>query len=168
MRSLERFSRGLAHVEDGLAGLTLALVLLVVMYELTIRGLFGQSNLWTDELSRVLLIVLTYVSAIGLTRDSAHVKVELFVDFLRPNLRRLAGYLSDLLCLAFAATATWLGIRYVQESALFGITFAHSDLPFPVWVAQLIIPVGFGAITLRLLLRLLGVRPQQAVTSPEP
>ena len=41
-----------------------------------------MSNLWTDELSRVLLIVMTYVAAIGLTRDGANVRIELFVDAL--------------------------------------------------------------------------------------
>jgi TRAP-type C4-dicarboxylate transport system permease small subunit len=167
MTALRRLSAVLAKVEDALAGLVLATVLAIVVYEITTRGLLGRSNLWTDELSRVLLIVMTYVSAIGLTRDSAHVRVELFVDRLGPHARGMVEWLTDLLCLAFTVTATWLGYRYVQESALFGISFAHSDLPFPVWVAQAIIPVGFALISLRLVLRLLGARPEKPVASVE-
>lgn len=167
MNALKRVSAILARIEDGIAAFVLAAVLAVVVYELTLRGLFGRSNLWTDEISRVLLIVMTYISAIGLTRDGAHVKVELFVDRLGPGARNAVERLCDVLCLAFAVTATWLGYRYVQESALFGISFAHSDLPFPIWVAQSIIPIGFAAISLRLILRLAGIRPEKTVASVE-
>jgi TRAP-type C4-dicarboxylate transport system permease small subunit len=167
MSGLRRFSAILARIEDGIAGLVLAAVLGIVVYELTVRGVFGHSNLWTDELSRVLLIVMTYLSAIGLTRDGAHVRVELFIERLGPGVRALLERVIDALCLIFAVTATWLGLKYVQESAAFGISFAHSDLPFPIWVAQAIIPIGFAAISLRLALRLIGVRPKAAAASVE-
>ena len=88
MNGIRRASAALARIEDGIAGLVLAAVLGVVVYELTVRGLFGQSNLWTDELSRVLLIAMTYISAIGLTRDGANVRVELFIDRLGPAPRK--------------------------------------------------------------------------------
>ena len=167
MSGLRRFSALLARIEDGIAGLVLAAVLGLVVYELVVRGIFGHSNLWTDEISRVLLIVMTYVSAIGLTRDGAHVRVELFIERLGARLRASLERVIDALCLLFAMTATWLGYKYVLESAAFGISFAHSDLPFPIWVAQAIIPIGFAAISLRLLLRLIGIRPGTAATSVE-
>ena len=167
MNGLRRISAIIARIEDGLAGLILAAVLAIVVFELSIRGLFGRSNLWTDELSRVLLIAMVYVSAIGLTRDGAHIRVELFLGWLGPAARALVERLCDLLCLVFAATATWLGLRYVLESAAFGISFAHSNLPFPIWVAQAVIPFGFALISLRLVLRLCGIRPEKPVASVE-
>jgi len=111
--------------------------------------------------------VMTYVSAVGLTRDGAHVRVELFTAMLPPKMQSAMDALSDALCLVFAVSATWLGYKYVQESALFGISFAHSNLPFPLWAAQSIIPIGFGAMSLRLALRLIGIRPAQHVASVE-
>ena len=70
-------SDALARLEDGIAAVLLALVLGIVTYELTVRGLLGRSNLWTDELSRVIMIAMVYFAAIGVTRDGAHVRVEL-------------------------------------------------------------------------------------------
>ena len=67
-------------------------------------------------------------------------RVELFTDRLPPGADARWTSLSDALCLLFAVTATWLGYKYVQELALFGISFAHSNLPFPLWAAQSIIP----------------------------
>ena len=157
MRLADRILR---FVEDALAGLLLFAVLVIVTWELALRGFFGGSHLWTDELSRVLLIALVYVAAIGLTRDGAHVRVEILSAMLGERARNVLARITDTLCLVFALAATWLGIGYVQETRLFGISFAHSNLPFDVWVAQLIVPVAFGLISLRLLLRLLGVRPE--------
>ncbi len=166
-RSLARVARFLGQVEDALAGLTLTAVLVIVMYELVARGIFGHSNLWTDELARVLLIMMTYVAAVGLARDGANVRVELFVTRLPPAGQLILERLTDLLCLAFAATAAWLGTKYVIESAAFGISFAHSDLPFPVWVAQAVVPICFALMSLRLVLRLIGIRPAIPVASVE-
>lgn len=151
--------RALRVVEDGLAGLILLSVLVIVTWELALRGLFGGSHLWTDELSRVLLIAMVYVATIGLTRDGAHVSVEILPSALGSRGRRILTMISDALCLVFALAATWLGIGYVEETRSFGISFAHSNLPFDIWVAQLVVPVTFALISLRLVLRLCGVRP---------
>lgn len=167
MTALRRISAILGKIEDGAAAFILAVVLFVVSYEIALRSLFGMSNLWTDELSRVLLIVMTYVAAVGLTRDGANVRIELFVDLLPPAVRAVLERVVDVLCLGFCLTATWLGYRYVHESALFGISFAHSNLPFPVWVAQTIVPVGFAMMSFRLILRLVGIRPDRPVASVE-
>jgi TRAP-type C4-dicarboxylate transport system permease small subunit len=96
---MKTFSDALGRVEDAIAALILAAVLGVVTYELTVRSLFGRSNLWTDELSRVLLIALVYFAAIGVTRDGGHVRVELMIDRLAPRYRAIADKLSDVLCL---------------------------------------------------------------------
>jgi len=167
MSALRRLSTILARIEDGIAAFVLAAVLFIVTYEILLRSLFGMSNLWTDELSRVLLIVMTYVAAVGLTRDGANVRIELFVDLLSEATRSFLERLVDVLNLLFCLAATWLGYLYVHESALFGISFAHSNLPFPVWVAQSIVPIGFALMSFRLILRLVGIRPDKPVASVE-
>ena len=42
MSALRRANAILARIEDGIAGLVLAAVLGVVVYELTVRGIFGS------------------------------------------------------------------------------------------------------------------------------
>lgn len=153
---LHRISHILARIEDGIAALNLAIVFLLVTYEMTARSLFGASLPWAEEFSRVLLITLVYFSAIGLTRTDGHIRIEFVVNMFGDRAQIILLRMTDILCLAFSLTATWLGIIFVQESIRFNLSFAHSDLPFPVWVAQLIVPVGFSLISLRLALRLIG------------
>lgn len=164
---LTRVSNILAKAEDGLAVLSLAGVFLLVTYDMTSRTIWGVSLPWSEEFSRVLLIMMVYLSAIGLTRRNDHIRVEFVVGMLGEQARRIVGWFTDFLCLAFALTATWLGIVFVKESIRFNLSFAHSNLPFPVWVAQLIVPVSFALISLRLVLRLLGARQEDRREIPE-
>ena len=153
---LKKVSDILARAEDGLAVLCLAGVFLLVTYEITVRTLSGVSLPWSEEFSRVLLIMLVYFSAIGLTRRDGHIRVEFVVGLFGERTQRRLGWFADFLCLLFSLTATWLGIIFVKESIWFNLSFAHSNLPFPVWVAQTIVPISFALISLRLALRLLG------------
>jgi len=155
---LNKVSIILARAEDGLAVLCLVGVFLLVTYDMTSRTVWGVSLPWSEEFSRVLLIMMVYFSAIGLTRRDGHIRVEFVVALFGDRAQRLLARLADLLCLAFSLAATWLGIVFVKESIRFNLSFAHSNLPFPVWVAQLIVPVSFALISLRLVLRLLGAR----------
>ncbi|MBB4301376.1 TRAP-type C4-dicarboxylate transport system permease small subunit [Rhodobium orientis] len=164
---LHRFERILARLEDALAGVLLAAVLFVITYEMVLRGLFGHSNLWTDELSRVLLVTMVYIGVIGVTRDGGNIKVELIVSALGEKTQKVLVKIVDVLCLVFSLAATWLGIEYVIESIGFGISFAHSNLPFPVWVSQLIVPIAFGMISIRLVLRIAGIGPSEPAPSVE-
>jgi len=155
---LGKVSDILARAEDGLAVLCLAGVFLLVTYDMTSRTFLGVSLPWSEEFARVILIMLVYVSAIGLTRRDGHIRVEFVVSFFGDRVQKLLGWLADFLCLVFSLSATWLGVVFVKESIRFNLSFAHSNLPFPVWVAQLIVPIAFALISMRLVLRLLGVR----------
>lgn len=155
---LNKVSNILAKAEDGLAVLCLAGVFLLVSYDMTARTFWGTSLPWSEEFARVLLIMLVYFSAIGLTRRDGHIRVEFIVGLLGQRAQRMLGWFADFLCLVFSLSATWLGVVFVKESIRFNLSFAHSNLPFPVWVAQLIVPIAFALISLRLVLRLLGAR----------
>ncbi len=157
---MRRALRTLSRIEDLVAGLLMAAVLGVVSYELFLRNLVGRSNLWTDELSRVLMIWMVYVAVIGVTRDGAHVRVEFIADSLPPRLRRAAGQISDLLIAGASLCLAWYGLQFVLEGRSFGMLFTHSDLPFPVWVAQTVIPICFTLTAFHALLRC--IRPAEA------
>ena len=154
---LNKISNILSRIEDGLAVLSLAGVFVLVTYDMASRIFGGVSLPWSEELARVLLIMLVYLSAIGLTRRDGHIRVEFIVSMFGERAQKWLGWFADFLCLVFTLSAAWLGIGFVRESIRFNLNFAHSNLPLPVWVAQLIVPIAFAMISLRLVLRMLDV-----------
>jgi TRAP-type C4-dicarboxylate transport system permease small subunit len=147
----------LGQFEGAVSGVLLALGLGIVMLEIVARTFADTSFAWSEELSRYLLIWITYFGAAALTRDNAHIRVELLIDRFNPGARRIAEIVVALLCLVFSAVICVVSLRYVADSRNLGIMSADSYLPVPIWVFQSIIPIGFGLISFRLILNLIDL-----------
>lgn len=79
----------LGQIEGAVAGMLLALGLGIVMLEIVSRALANASFLWSEELSRYVLIWITYFGAAAVTRDKGHIRVEILIDRLDPTARRI-------------------------------------------------------------------------------
>lgn len=147
----------LGQIEGAVAGMLLALGLGIVMLEIVSRALANASFLWSEELSRYVLIWITYFGAAAVTHDKNHIRVEILIDRLDPAARRIVEILVALLCLVFSAVICVVSLRYVSDSRDLGIMSADSYLPVPIWVFQSIIPIGFGLISFRLVLNVIDL-----------
>ena len=147
--------RALDHVEDALSGALLSFGLAIVFLEIAGRSLFSASFIWSEEVSRYTLIWLTYFGVAAAVRSDSHIKVTIFIDRLPSRGRRGIEMLGCLICLFFCLFVAWYGVRLVGDSRSFGLMSADSDIPIPIWVFQMIVPLGYACISLRLLERLL-------------
>lgn len=154
---MTRLRSVLGQMEGAVAGLLLALGLGIVMLEIISRALANTSFAWSEELSRYVLIWITYFGAAAVTRDNGHIRVEILIDRLNPAMRRIVEIIVALLCLVFSTVICVVSLRYVSDSRTLGIMSADSYLPVPIWVFQSIIPIGFAFISLRLILNLIDL-----------
>lgn len=155
------------HLEGGLAGALLFLGLCIVTMEILGRSGFGVSFIWSEEASRYILIWLTYFGFAAATRANANIRVAIIFGLLPHQVRRWLEFLICIVCLIFASFVFWYGMRLVQDSRMFGIISADSDLPIPIWMFQAIVPIGYALVSLRLIERmvLLVLRPGMDVTA---
>ena len=98
---------------------------------------------------RIALLWLTLLGAIVATRDRNHIRIDLLSHFLPPVLRIWSQRLTDLFAALVCGLLSWQGARFVyfewqDESRLFA--------GLPAWIAEAMIPVGFGIIALRLVI----------------
>lgn len=162
--------RWLNRLDDWLAGLALFACLAVVCFEMAGRSIFNTSYLWSEELSRYLIIVSTYFGAAAAVRTDDHIRVELLISFLSPPARRALEVLVSLLCATFTGTVSYFGYRWVKDSVELGLFSADSSLAVPIYVFQAVVPVGFAIMTLRFLARAVHTareRPAPAAVQPE-
>jgi C4-dicarboxylate transporter DctQ subunit len=158
-RSMLRYVHWLGRNIDSLvAGLALTVALYIFAQEMVARWFFNTSLTWSEDLSRVLLVVMVYFGAAAVSGEDRHIRVEFILNALPAAVQRAVRLLIDLACLAFSLLAVWLGIRLVRDTAAIGLSFAHSGFALPVWVAQSCIPVSFGIMAIRIALRIVGYR----------
>jgi TRAP-type C4-dicarboxylate transport system permease small subunit len=92
----------------------------------------------------LLMIVLSFLSAVVCYRENLHIGVGLLPNALSGRSRQLLGWLIELCMLATNLFMLWYGIKLIQ------VTWYQSIAEFPlvsVGVAYLPIPIG-GALTI--------------------
>lgn len=120
----------------------------IVFANVVLRYATGVSILWAEEVSRYLMIWLTFIGSGLVLRYGGHVGIETLQDALPP--RRAASIRAAIvvLLLAFFALMVVAGARYAA------LAWAQTTpvLQIPVGAVYLAIPVGFALLTAHLLL----------------
>ncbi len=157
-------------LEYGLGGLILLAGLVIVSLEILGRGFLGFSLLWSEELSRYLLIWTAYLGAAAAVRDGSHIRVEFLLQLLPPRWAHYVEMFDTALCLLFTLVLVYAGYRLVEDSRFLGLSPTDSNLPVPIWIFQSIVPLGFALMSLRLAINLVqqasGQGPRRGPPDP--
>jgi len=151
-------------IEDGLLVGTLSIIILLSFTQILLRNLAHTGLPWADALLRYLVLWIGLLGAMVATREDNHITVDIIPHYVSPRARVVLRIFTD----AFAGTVCFL----LTYSSLFFLRDekAGADLAFgsiPTWIAELILPVAFGAIGLRFLV-FFGLHIWQAVKGVPP
>jgi len=136
---LAKFDRGFLWLNRVLLMLLLALMAVMVFANVVLRYTTGDSLVWAEELSRYLMVWLTFLGAGLVLRYGGHLAIDTLQDALPSRAGRILRALI-LLCVAvFAVTMMWLGTGYIIRT--WAQTTPVTELPFGLVYSAL--PVGF-------------------------
>ena len=79
------------------------------------RGM-GNPLIWTDELSRFLMVWLAVFGWILASRKGIHVRIRYFQDLLPPRARGAAEIVFQLAMVIFGGLITWYGVGLVAKN----------------------------------------------------
>ena len=144
---LSSFDRALIRLNRWAVIAILAAMAVMVFANVALRFLTDNSILWVEEVSRYLMIWLTFLGAGLVLRYGGHVGIDTLQGALPKHATaiRLAIYA---LLLVFFVTMLWLGVRY--SIVAWGQTTPLMQIP--IGVVYLAIPLGFGLLIVHLLL----------------
>lgn len=161
MNQLKRLSTLLLQVEDLLLSLLLTSMILLATSQILLRNFWDYSLAWGDPSLRLMILWITLLGAMAATRENNHIRIDLFSRYLPATAQRISTLITDGFAAVICALLAWHSARFVlferEDNAQF------LDL-MPIWPLQLILPVGFGIIALRLLLNALLNRRWQSVS----
>lgn len=126
------------------AGACLVIITIIIPYGVFCRYALNSAASWPEPLAVLLMIVMSFLSAVVCYREYLHIGVGLLPGFLREPWKSHLGALLEALMLITNLFVLIFGIRLVE-------TTWHQSIPeFPlIWVglSYLPIPVG-GALTI--------------------
>lgn len=137
---------------EGYICIILFVAMTITMFiEVIARYIFSFSLPWTGELTRYLFIWFIFISASYAVTEKAHIKVESIHGILPNRLKGIANLLGTIIWLGLTVLITYLGINYALS--MFGST--STALKIPMGVVYLGIPIGYGLMSIRILIQLI-------------
>lgn len=119
----------------------LAVLPLIVIYDVAARYLFNAPTIWATEISIYLLQVMVFLPMGLLISEDGHVRSTLLTDRLSLRARSALDRVSLLLIAGFAGCVAWLGGIYTLHAWRFGQVSA-TLLAVPLWIPNALILLG--------------------------
>jgi TRAP-type C4-dicarboxylate transport system permease small subunit len=159
MRFLTRLRNWLLQIETWLAASSLFLLLALALLQILARNLFDTGIAAADNLTRYLVLYVTFFGAAVAVQRDRHIKIDVCCSLLSPSmLRRLyrpMQLIAGLVC-AFLADAA---IRYWRDAWLYA-----PDHERWLVLTALVIPLGFVLLTIQFFLASLLGRDETCCT----
>ena len=118
---------------------------LTVLYQFITRYVFNDSAAWTEEIARYLLIATVFVGAVIGVAKNNHIQVDFFYRFMPPGLSRSMSLLTDMLRVAFLATASYLTWLLMQKMGNYQMTIVN----LPMNIVYGVVLLAFVLMTWR-------------------
>ena len=89
-------------------------ILFLMALQIVMRYFFNNPLQWTDEISRMCMVWMTFLGSVIAFREGAHISVDLITNSLPQKAGRILLNITDILTLAFLLLLAFLGFKYVK------------------------------------------------------
>jgi TRAP-type C4-dicarboxylate transport system permease small subunit len=103
------------YIEDMLGFVIFWGLAFVVFLQFFSRYILNDSYAWTEEISRYLLMWVTFIGGATAMRRGTHIGVEAIQHFLPDRLARLSRFIIDIITLGFITALCWFGITVTER-----------------------------------------------------
>ena len=140
--------RWLRESENFLVSLALAVLMLLPLIEITGRKLFHEGLTASAAFQQHLVLIIGLLGGMFAARDRRLLSLSTLTNFLQGRWQAFARAFSSAFAAGITVFLCLAAVQLVQSEKSGGAMLACG---IPRWTVQLIMPVGFGVIALRLL-----------------
>lgn len=126
-------------IEDWVSGSLIFFGIMVIFFGIIMRAVFQHPLVWTNEISRYLIIWGTLIGATVALKNDYHIKVDLLYNKLPKSVKHLTNIFANAVGCAFCIFLVYYG----SESVVHYIDLGQRSLDTrtPLWIVYLILPV---------------------------
>lgn len=161
------FRKLIDNFEEYFVVVTMAVMTLLVFFQVIMRYIFGSSLSWSEELARFIFLWVSWIGASYAVKERTHFRVEMFANLLHGKNRRYFELFILLIWFVFALIMAYLGTELVLFLMETGQISAAMEIPMS-WVYASV-PAGCALMALRLVFEIQKIlRKGTADIEPEP
>ncbi|MBU4484345.1 TRAP transporter small permease subunit [bacterium] len=126
--------------------LVLGALIVVSFTQVILRNFFDSGIMWADVGARHLVLWIGFIGALFATRKETHISIDALARAFPESWHEFTRTVVNLISTIVSGFLTFASVKFVIDERLMG---GMLFLNIPTWVAELIIPISFAAITLR-------------------
>lgn len=151
---MKRILRVWNATENAIVGFLLIVALVSSLYDMFAR-IYDPKWVtgYSEELVVYFVVWALFFAASTLTHDNHHVRADLIIQMLPLNGRRITEIVHCLVGIAFGGTLFYFSYLAAYQAWQYG-DLSVGILRMPLWIFYAGLPVGFGLVVLRYLLKL--------------
>lgn len=128
----------------------------IVVGDVALRYLFNSPIHWAYEVVSSYLMPGLFFFAVSHTlKAHAHVSVDIVHNYISRRMRYIFEAVATLVSIPAFAICTWVSARNTMLDFTMGAE-STSGLAVPTWTISIMLPIGFGLLTIRLILNAIG------------
>ena len=131
----------IARIESVLLAVGVLLMAANTMANVVGRFVFQQSIFFSEELNRILIILITFAGISYAARHGRHIRMSAIFDTLPGPARKAMMVVIAAVTAVFMFGLCWYSIQYIMSQA--GRGRVLPSLQIPVWWTLVWVPVGF-------------------------
>lgn len=147
---LGTIDNGISRVESLMLAAGVLLMAANTMSNVVGRFVFQSSIFFSEELNRILIILITFAGISYAARHGRHIRMSAIFDALQPKFRKPLMIVISLVTAVFMFGLAWYALQYILTQA--GRGRVLPALQIPVWMPLVWVPIGFFMTGLQYLL----------------
>ena len=167
---IDRLSNAYGRFLAGLSLLGCAILLammFIIVADVALRNLaipgLPQGLAWSNEISELMLYLITMCVAPWLLRQGQHIRVDIMLQAIPPQLAWCLEWIGDVVGFACCVAIAWFGTQAAWSSYVSGAVNIKT-LVTPEWWALAPLPFVFVLLAIEMIFRM--VRLQRGVRGP--
>jgi C4-dicarboxylate transporter DctM subunit len=135
--------------EDVVLAITLGLMMLLPILEIVLRKAISQGVSNSPAIVQHLALVAGMVGAAIAARDNRLLALGTLEALIKPAWRPISRFVARAVAVAITVMLCWASIQFVRDERASASVLVYG---LPVWIVQLILPIGFAMIAWRIAL----------------
>ena len=151
---LDRQVSLLSNFLQNLALVAFIILTFSVIYEVIARSIFNKPTIWSLEIVTYMISCVAFFGSAYVLRINKHLEINLFTKILPIKIRLFFNLIANIIAFIFCFIAFYYGCKLINLSYILGVV-SVSELRVPLWIPQMTVPIGFFALSLEFLVRIL-------------
>jgi len=123
-----------------LAGGSAALAVILIIN--VVARSFFKSIYYADELSKLLIIIITMIGVSYAARKARHIRMGAFFDLMPPRMEKVFVFIISSISAVVLFFLAYYSYQYVSQMRVLGQKTSALQVPF--WTFNLMVPIGFA------------------------